>query len=222
MSLALQSFELETGPSPTASFIVLHGLGADGRDFVSFVEELSLDEIGPVRFIFPNAPEIAVTVNAGHVMRAWYDIAEIDLLRREDEGGLRQSQAAVSALIDRERERGIEAGRIVLGGFSQGCAMTLMAGLRYPQRLAGLACLSGYLPLAAVTEAERHEANRDVPVFMAHGRHDPVIPIARALASRDALIGMGFDLEWHDYPMPHSVCVEEVADLNRWLLRVLA
>lgn len=222
MSLPLQSFELETGPNPTASFIVLHGLGADGRDFVSFVEELALDAVGPVRFIFPNAPEIPVTVNGGYVMRAWYDIVNADLLRREDEAGLRQSQGAVAALIDREVARGIDARRIVLGGFSQGCAMTLMTGLRHPQRLAGLVGLSGYLPLAATTEAERHQANSDVPIFMAHGRQDPVIPIARAIASRDVLINMGHEVEWHDYTMPHSVCAQEVADLNRWLLRVLA
>jgi len=220
--MSLHTLELETGPSPEASLIVLHGLGADGRDFVPFVEELALEAIGPVRFLFPNAPEIPVTVNGGYVMRAWYDIAEIDLLRREDEGGLRRSQGQIAALIDRERERGIASSRIVLAGFSQGCAMTLMTGLRYPHRLAGLVGMSGYLPLAASLADERHEANAEVPVFMAHGRQDPVVPISRGIASRDLLVSLGHEVEWHDYPMPHSVCAEEVAHLNAWLLRVLA
>ena len=172
--------------------------------------------------MFPNAPEMPVTINGGYVMRAWYDILGTDLARREDEGGLRQSRVLIDALIRRERERGIPANRIVLSGFSQGCAMTLMAGLRHEERLAGLAGLSGYLPLADKTEAELSPANRDVPIFLVHGRQDPVIPLARAVASRDALLALGYDIEWHDYPMPHSVCLEEVAHLNRWLLDVLA
>jgi phospholipase/carboxylesterase len=219
---SLEVLEYETGPDPVASLIVLHGLGADGSDFESFVQELRLEAIGPVRFLFPNAPQIPVTVNGGYVMPAWYDILVTDLVRREDEGGLRQSQALIDGLIQRERERGIAAKRIVLSGFSQGCAMTLMAGLRHPERLAGLAGLSGYLPLAAVTAAERHQANGDVPIFLAHGTQDPVVPFARAEASRDALVALGHDVEWHTYPMPHSVCREEVTDLNRWLLDVLA
>jgi phospholipase/carboxylesterase len=220
--MPLHTLELETGPDPSATLIVLHGLGADGSDFVPFVKELALGAVGPVRFLFPTAPEMPVTINGGYVMRAWYDIAEVDLLRQEDEGGLRQSQQAVAALIDRERERGIDASRIVLAGFSQGCAMTLMTGLRYPHRLAGLVGMSGYLPLASTLEAERHAANGDVPVFMAHGRQDGVVPIARGIASRDLLLSKGHAVEWHDYPMQHSVCAEEVAHLNAWLLRVLA
>ena len=219
---SLEVLEYETGPNPVASLIVLHGLGADGRDFESFVDELKLDAIGPVRFLFPNAPRIPVTVNGGYVMPAWYDILGTDLARREDEAGLRQSTAVIDQLLRREVERGIPARRIVLAGFSQGCAMTLMTGLRHGERLAGLAGLSGYLPLAATTEAERSAANRDVPVFLAHGRQDPVVPFDRAVASRDALLALGFNVEWHEYPMPHSVCREEVADLNRWLLDVLA
>jgi len=219
---SLEILEYETGPNPVATIIVMHGLGADGRDFESFVDELKLDAVGPVRFLFPNAPQIPVTVNGGYVMRAWYDILGTDLARREDEGGLRQSRTLVDALIRRERERGIPSRRIVLSGFSQGCAMTLMAGLRHEERLAGLAGLSGYLPLADKTEAELSPANRDVPIFLVHGRQDPVIPLARAVASRDALLALGYDIEWHDYAMPHSVCLEEVADLNRWLLDVLA
>ncbi|MET0352019.1 MAG: carboxylesterase [Rhizobacter sp.] len=219
---SLEILEYETGADPVATIIVMHGLGADGRDFESFVDELKLDAIGPVRFLFPNAPQIPVTVNGGYVMRAWYDILGTDLARREDEGGLRQSRTLIDALIRRERERGIPANRIVLSGFSQGCAMTLMAGLRHEERLAGLAGLSGYLPLADKTEAELSPANRDVPIFLVHGRQDPVIPLARAIASRDALLALGYEIEWHDYPMPHSVCLEEVAHLNRWLLDVLA
>jgi len=157
------------------------------------------------------------------VMRAWYDILGLDSqLQREDEPGLRESQALVEALIAREKARGVGADRIVLAGFSQGCAMTLMTGLRHRERLAGLVGLSGYLPLAAATEAERHDANRDVPIFLAHGSADPVIPIARARQSRDALVAMGHAVEWHEYAMPHSVCAAEIVDLNRWLLRVLA
>ena len=218
----LETLEGETGPNPVASIIVLHGLGADGNDFVPICEELDLDAVGPVRFVFPNAPVRPVTINGGYRMRAWYDILGADLQGREDEAGLRESTAAITALIDRERQRGIEARRIVLAGFSQGCAMTLMTGLRYGERLAGLAGMSGYLPLAATTAAERSDANRDVPVFLAHGTQDPVVALDRGKASRDALVALGHAVEWHDYPMEHSVCGEEVVDLNRWLLRVLA
>lgn len=219
---SLEVLEHETGSDPVASIIVLHGLGADGSDFESFVDALQLQSIGPVRFLFPNAPQIPVTINGGYVMRAWYDILGTDLARREDETGLRQSRGAIDAIIARERGRGIAAGRIVLAGFSQGCALTLMTGLRHPERLAGLVGLSGYLPLAALTAAERHIANADVPIFLAHGTDDPVIPVARAVASRDALVALGHPVEWHAYPMAHSVCMEEVADLNRWLLDVLS
>lgn len=217
----LEAIEHETGPEPVASIIVLHGLGADGNDFVPIAQELDLAAAGAVRFVFPHAPQIPVTINGGMRMRAWYDIVGVDLVRREDEAGLRQSQSQVAALIDRERERGIAPSRIVLMGFSQGCAMTLMTGLRYPERLAGLVGLSGYLPLAAMLAAEQHDANRLVPIFLAHGTTDPVVPIARATASRDALSALGYSLEWHQYPMPHSVCPEEIADLERWLLSIL-
>ena len=220
--MLLETIEDETAPNPTASVIVLHGLGADGNDFVPIAQELDLSRIGAVRFVFPSAPMRPVTLNGGHVMRAWYDIQGADLVRREDEAGLRESQAQVNALIERERARGIAANRIVLAGFSQGCAMTFMAGLRYPERLAGLLGMSGYLPLAAHTAAERAPANADVPIFQAHGSADPMIQIGRAEASRDALLALGYAVEWHPYPMPHSVCAEEIADMNRWLLRVLA
>jgi phospholipase/carboxylesterase len=218
----LQSIEIETAPNPTASILILHGLGADGNDFVPVAGELDLGAVGPVRFVFPHAPTRPVTINGGHVMRAWYDILALgSQQQREDEAGLRQSQALVEGLIAKEKARGVPARRIVLAGFSQGCAMTLMTGLRHDERLAGLVGLSGYLPLAAKAEAERHPANSDVPIFLAHGTQDPVIPIARARASREALVGMGHAVEWHEYAMPHSVCAEEIGDLNRWLLRVL-
>ena len=218
----LQTIELNPGVEPRATVIILHGLGADGTDFLPVADELKLAAAGPVRFIFPRAPVRPVTVNGGHAMRAWYDIYAADLVRREDERGLRESMAAVSALIDREEARGIPAHRIVLAGFSQGCAITLGAGLRHPQTLAGLAGLSGYVPLAATTAAERHEANARTPLFLAHGRHDGVVTLARGTAGRDLLRGLGQPLEWHEYPMEHSVCMEEIQALQAWLLQVLA
>lgn len=220
MSL-LDTIDIDTGPEPTACVIVLHGLGADGNDFVPVCEQLDLGAVGPVRYVFPHAPTRPVTINGGYVMRAWYDILANDLVRREDEAGLRASQALVEALIARERARGIAAERIVLAGFSQGCAMTLMTGLRHPERLAGLVGLSGYLPLAATTAAERHAANHDTPIFLAHGRGDPIVPLARAEASRDLLRTLGHRVDWHEYLMPHAVCPEEISDLERWLLGVL-
>lgn len=224
--MALEVIEFETAPDPTASIIVLHGLGADGNDFVPIARELDLSRVGAVRFVFPHGPTRPVTINGGHVMRAWYDILGAELgpggAKREDEAGLRASQALVDTLIATERGRGVTANRIVLAGFSQGCAMTFMAGLRHGERLAGLLGMSGYLPLGAITGAERHMANAEVPIFQAHGTADPVIPIARAIQSRDALIALGHPVEWHAYPMPHSVCPQEIADMNRWLLEVLA
>jgi phospholipase/carboxylesterase len=220
--MSLEVIEIETAPHPGASVIVLHGLGADGNDFVPVAEELDLRAVGPVRFVLPHAPTRPVTINGGYVMRAWYDILGTDLAKREDEAGLRKSMKSVQLLIARERERGLPASRIVLMGFSQGCAMVLLAGLRHHERLAGLVGLSGYLPLAATTAAERHAINHDVPIFLAHGRSDTVIPIDRAHASRDVLSALGYSVEWHEYPMQHSVCAEEIVDLNRWLLRVLA
>lgn len=217
----LETHEIETAPDPRTTLIVLHGLGADGHDFVPICVELDLRALGAVRYVFPHAPERPVTINGGYVMRAWYDILGTDLVRREDEAGLRESQAAIAALVDRERRRGVAAQRIVLMGFSQGCAMALMTALRYPERLAGAVGLSGYLPLAATTAAERSTANAGLPVFMAHGRQDPVVVPARGTASRDALRTIGHDVEWHDYPMQHSVCMEEIEDLNAWLLKHL-
>jgi phospholipase/carboxylesterase len=220
--MSLETIEIETGPSPTRTVIVLHGLGDSGHGFAPVAEELDLSALGPVRFVLPHAPEQPVTVNGGYVMRAWYDILGTNLARIEDEPGLRKSATQIEALIASENARGVPSSRIVLMGFSQGCAMTLLTGLRHHERLAGLAGLSGYLPLAATTAAERSEANRDVPLFLAHGTQDPVVPYPSGVASRDALAALGYTIEWHEYPMPHSVCAQEIADLNRWLLRVLA
>ncbi|MDH4390790.1 MAG: carboxylesterase [Aquabacterium sp.] len=220
--MTLETLELQTGDQPVASIVVLHGLGADGNDFVPIAQELDLSAVGPVRFVFPHAPVRPVTLNGGMAMRAWYDIRGADLSRQEDEAGLRASVTQVQALLDREEARGIAPARTVLMGFSQGCAMTLLTGLRAPRRLAGLAGLSGYLPLAATTAAERSASNRDTPVFLAHGRFDPMVVLARGTATRDALLALGQPVQWHDYPMEHSVCAEEIADLNAWLLQVLA
>ena len=218
----LQTIELHPGTEPSATIIILHGLGADGTDFLPIADELKLSAVGPVRYLFPRAPVRPVTINGGQPMRAWYDILTADLVRREDETGLRESMAAVSHLIDREVARGVPAHRIVLAGFSQGCAITLGAGVRHPHRLAGLAGLSGYLPLSDATAAERHSANAQTPLFLAHGRNDGVVTMARGAVGRDLLQGLKQPLEWHEYPMEHSVCMEEVQALQRWLLRVLS
>jgi phospholipase/carboxylesterase len=220
--MSLQVIEAQTGENPVASVIILHGLGADGRDFLPVAEQFDLSSIGPVRFVFPNAPTMAVTINGGYQMPAWYDILGADLTQRQDEPGLRKSQLAIDALIEREKQRGIASGRIVLAGFSQGCAMALMTGLRHRERLAGIIGMSGYLPLADKTAAERSPANRDVPIFMAHGTHDAVVTLPRATASRDVLQGLGYDVQWHAYPMEHSVCPQEIQDMEKWLQRVLA
>lgn len=218
----LQTIEVADTDHPAASILMLHGLGADGTDFLPFADEIDLAAVGPVRWVLPRAPERPVTINGGYRMRAWYDILGTDLARREDEAGLRESFAQVLALVEREIARGVPAQRIVLAGFSQGCAITLGVGLRCPHRLAGLAGLSGYLPLAASTAAEAHAAQRDVPVFMAHGRDDAVVVPARGLAARDQLQAAGYGVEWQDYPMEHSVCIEEVRALEAFLRRVLA
>jgi phospholipase/carboxylesterase len=225
MSTGMQTIEVHPAGDAVASVIVLHGLGADGTDFLPFADQIDLRAIGPVRWLLPRATERPVTVNNGYRMRAWYDIYEFGAQAknlREDDAGLRESFAAVQALIDREVARGVPANKIVLGGFSQGCAVTLGAGLRYGRRLAGLVAMSGYLPIASTTAAERKEANALTPIFMAHGKRDAVIDIARATSSRDALKQLGYSIEWHEYPMEHSVSAEEVADLQRFLLRVLS
>ncbi|QNA90493.1 carboxylesterase [Massilia sp. Dwa41.01b] len=222
MSELLQNIEIDTAPNPTAAIIWLHGLGADGNDFVPLVRELALQGMPGIRFVFPHAKTIPVTVNGGYVMRAWYDITGAELTRREDEAGLRNSQRDVEALIAREKARGIPASKIILAGFSQGCAMTLQTGLRHPEKLAGMLCLSGYLPLHTHVPHERTEESIDTPIFMAHGRQDHVVPFLRAEQSRDVLKGLGYHIEWHEYAMQHSLCFEEVQDISAWLRKVLA
>lgn len=219
-SASVTTIDIETGREPQAAIIMLHGLGADGRDFVPFTQEIDLAPVGPVRWVFPNAPHIPVSLNGGYVMPAWYDIRANR--SDEDEAGLRRSQAAVEALLAREQERGIPARRIVLAGFSQGCAMALQTGLRYSQRLAGIAGLSGYLPLAAQLPAERSSANADVPVFLAHGTQDEMVAPALAHATLKSLQALGYAVQWHEYPMGHTVNMQEVADLQAWLRKVLA
>ena len=217
MSGLLETIEIDTGPSPGSAVIWLHGLGADGHDFEPIVPEFGMPAAPAVRFVFPHAPRQPGTINGGAVMRAWYDVTGDG---RQDAAGVRASQARVEALIARERARGIAADSIVLAGFSQGGAMALHAGLRHPERLAGILALSGYLPLPESVADEISQANRDVPIFMAHGTHDPVIPLSWAMRSRDRLLGLGYAVEWREYPMPHSVCTEEIADIAGWLRAV--
>ena len=222
MTELLQCVEVQTSPAPGATVILLHGLGADGYDFVPVVRELEAHGVPAARYVFPHAPTMPVTINGGYVMRAWYDILGTDLVRREDERGIRASQAMVEALIEREAERGVPRARIVLAGFSQGGAITLHTGLRQPQPLAGLIALSCYLPLAESFSKEAAAGSKAVPVFLAHGTQHPVVPMARGAASRDALKAAGYAVEWHDYQMPHSVSAEEIADIAAFMQRVLA
>jgi len=217
----LPAIELETAPGPVASVIWLHGLGADGNDFVPIVPELGLPSARPLRFIFPHAPVRAVTINNGMRMRAWYDIAAADLNNGADIGGVRQSTDQIEALIAREKGRGVAAADIVLAGFSQGGAIALYAGLRHAERLAGILALSTYLVQADRLPAEAAAANRDVPIFMAHGTADPVVRFEWGLASRRALEANGNPVEWHQYPIEHSLCLEEVRAIGAWLAKVL-
>lgn len=218
----LETVEVETGPAPAAAVLWLHGLGADGHDFEPVVPALGLPPAPAVRFVFPHAPVMPVTINGGMRMRAWYDVYALEGARREDEAGIRASQARVEALIARERGRGVPAGRLVLAGFSQGGAIALQAGLRQPERLAGILALSTYLPLADRLAAEAHPASRDTPIFMAHGTHDPMIAIDRARRSRDRLLAAGYRVDWREYPVPHAVSEAELADVGAWLGRVLS
>jgi phospholipase/carboxylesterase len=211
----MEAIEIETAPNPAAAVIWLHGLGADGHDFEPIVPELKLPK--PVRFVFPHAPVRPVTINQGMRMRAWYDIFQFGG-GAEDEKGIRESQGLLEALI---REQPVPARAIVLAGFSQGGAIVLQTALRYPERLAGVIALSTYLPLAGKLKAEKSPANQDLPIFMAHGRYDDLIPLDRAQKSRELLVDAGYKVEWHDYPMPHSVCGEEIADIASFLVRLL-
>ena len=218
----LPCIELETSPNPSAAVIWLHGLGADGNDFVPIIPELNLAGCSGIRFIFPSAPSMPVTVNGSYVMPAWYDIVGRDLLDREDAAGIQKSASSIVQLIEREASRGIAYKHIVLAGFSQGCAMVLQIGLRFPHQLAGIIALSGYLPLAMSLPTERHTANQSTPIFMAHGEYDPVVALDRAQASYARLESLGYSVDWNVYPMEHSVNHEELADISRFLQQVLS
>jgi phospholipase/carboxylesterase len=221
MSDLLEHIQIETNDNPEIAIIWMHGLGADGNDFVPMVRELDLSGLPGIRFIFPHAKTMPVTINNGYVMRSWYDITGLEAGRREDENGLRASQLEIEAFIAREKARGIPASRILLAGFSQGCAMAIQTGLRHPETLAGLLCLSGYVPLSARLGTERTEASLATPLFMAHGRYDNVVPFNRAEASRDLLQSLGYQVEWHEYAMQHTLCLEEVQHISAWLQKVL-
>ncbi len=221
MSELLQHIQIESAPNPTAAVIWLHGLGADGGDFAALVPQLDLSNAPSIRFIFPHAPAMPVTWNGGHVMPAWFDIHGSDLLSRQDEAGIRASERSICALIEHERQRGIAASRIVLAGFSQGCAMALHTGLRYHDTLAGIVALSGYLPLTDQLAIERSPANAKTPIFMAHGIRDTVVIPANGQASRDLLCSLDYPVQWHTYAMPHCVIAPEVVDISAFLRQVL-
>lgn len=220
--MPLPTVEHETASLLTHSVIWLHGLGADGHDFAPIVPELVAQEWPGLRFVFPHAPVRPVTLNGGMPMRAWYDIAGVDLTSRQDETGMRASIEAVEKLIARENERGVPDERIVLAGFSQGGAIALAGGLRHSRRLAGIVALSTYLPMQSSFDAERSTANAATPIFWGHGTADPIVPLTRGVQSRDVLQDRGYPVEWHTYAMPHSVCAEEIADLRAWLGRRFA
>jgi phospholipase/carboxylesterase len=216
----LPHVELATGAEPKGTILWLHGLGADGWDFVPLVRELPLPEDLPLRFIFPHAPVQPVTINNGYEMRAWYDIKMNDIARMPDEGGIRESQQAVEQFIARERSRGIDSRHIVLAGFSQGGAIALQTGLRHRDRLGGIMALSTYLPLQDSLAAEAAPANKSTPIFMGHGTQDQVVPPSLAESSAQALKSHGYEVEWHTWPMPHSVCAEEVEAAAQFLTRI--
>lgn len=217
---SLEIVEITSGDSPVASVIWLHGLGADGHDFASIVPQLDL----PVqtRFIFPHAPVRPITVNMGVRMRAWYDILSMERTDSEDGDGICTSALAVGALIEKEIDRGITSEKIILAGFSQGGAIALHTALRYPHRLAGVLALSTYLPLRRTLASERSAVNVSIPIFMAHGIYDPVIPKSMALKAKEILLQHGYDVAWHSYPMDHSVCIDEIADISNWLTASLS
>ncbi len=217
----LPSVEIAPETSPAASIIWLHGLGADGHDFIDIIPQLRLPKEAGVRFVFPHAPRRPVTINGGYVMRAWYDIFTGDIPQREDEQGIRASARMIQALIQREIEHGIPAHRIVLAGFSQGGAIALHTGLRQPQRLAGILALSTYLPLHTRLRAEAHPANADIPIMMMHGTQDTVIPMVYGEMSCKALREAGYPVEWRSYPMPHALCAPQIQDISDWLRKVL-
>jgi phospholipase/carboxylesterase len=217
----LEAVEIETGRNPTGTVIWLHGLGADGHDFAPIVPQLVAPEERPLRFVFPHAMVRPVTVNGGMAMRAWYDILGFNRGIPHDEVGIRASDAEVGALIRRENERGIPSSHIVLGGFSQGGAISLFSGPRYPDKLAGIMGLSSYMLLEDLLPAQRTRANYRTPIFLAHGTQDPMVDVSRGAEARQLLEAGGYPVEWHTYPMPHSVCPQEIADIAVWLRKVL-
>lgn len=219
MSQLIQHLELNTGADPKHTVIWMHGLGADCWDFVPIVKELALPEDLAIRFIFPQAPSRPITINGGYVMPGWYDISMAELERRADEAGIRESQAAIDALIAREIERGIDSRNIVLAGFSQGGAIALQCGLRYAAPLGGIMALSTYLTLADSLGSEKSQANAHIPILYAHGTQDPIVPLTLARTSRAQLESHGYRPEWREYPMQHAVCPEEINDISEWLAK---
>lgn len=218
----MNALEIVTGSgAPDSAVIWLHGLGADGHDFAPIVPELNLPHSARIRFIFPHAPMLPVTINGGYVMPAWYDVKSLDLCQEEDDAGIRASQRLLETLIQGEVERGITSSRIVLAGFSQGGAIALHTGLRHTPALAGVLALSTYLPLPHALMAEASPANAELPIFMAHGTADSVIPLPQGVASRDFLQKTGYPVDWREYPMAHSVCPQEIADIGVWLAQIL-
>jgi len=214
----LSAIEVQTAGHPDSSVIWLHGLGADGGDFAGIVPALGLPEKAAIRFIFPHAPMIPVTCNGGYVMRAWYDILSIDGIDRvTDEAGIFASVRTIRRMIAGENKRGVPTERIVLAGFSQGGAMAYTAGLTHPDALAGIVALSAYLPARSLIETQRSEVNRKTPIFAAHGSQDEVVAPQLGLAARDTLLADGYPLEWHSYPLPHAVCIEEIEAVGAWL-----
>ena len=218
---ALEVVEIQTGPAPTAAVIWLHGLGADGHDFEPIVPELLWPDAPDIRFVFPHAPVRPVTLNGGMAMRAWYDIVSLTSDRDQDQQGITQSVNQAAVLVRQERERGIAAERIVIAGFSQGGAIAIQLAIRYPETLAGLIALSTYLLLDHRLENDRHEANRDLPVFVGHGSSDPMVPCFLGEMVSERMRGMGHPVEWHSYPMQHAVCPQEIVDLSAWLRNYL-
>jgi phospholipase/carboxylesterase len=216
----LESVEINPDVAPKGTVIWLHGLGADGHDFEPIVPMLGVPDALSIRYVFPHAPVRPVTINAGMQMRAWYDILEMTLSRKVDVDNLLDSADALTALIGRELASGLSADRVLLAGFSQGGAVALHAGLRYEAALAGILALSTYMPTAATLESEKSEANREIPIMMAHGTMDPMVPIAAGIAARQELIRLGYAVSWHEYPMLHQVCDEEIREIGRWITRV--
>ncbi len=217
----LPAVELQTGPEPSATVIWLHGLGADGHDFEPVVPELGLPAHLHVRFVFPHAPSMPVSINGGYIMPAWYDIKHSDIGYEQDEAGIRESARSIQLLIDREEMRGIASKRIILAGFSQGGAMALHLGMRQEEALAGILALSCYLPLAETIEKEMCRETLSTPIFMAHGVEDPIVPFALGDSSRRKLESFGYSVQWHSYPMQHSVCHEEIIRIGQWISSVL-